>query len=31
VRIKSRFSFRCLLQDTVPGIAPAPVYADLDF
>ena len=31
VRIKSRFSFRCLLQDTVPGISPAPVYADLDF
>lgn len=31
VRIKSRFSFRCLLQDTVQGISPAPVYADLDF
>jgi len=31
VRIKSRFSFRCLLADTVPGIAPAPVYTDLDF
>lgn len=31
VRIKSRFSFRCLLQDTVPGIAPAAIYADLDF
>lgn len=31
VRIKSRFSFRCLLADTVPGIGPAPVYADLDF
>jgi glutathione S-transferase len=31
VRIKSRFSFRCLLSDTVPGISPAPVYADLDF
>jgi len=31
VRIKSRFSFRCLLADTVLGIAPAPVYTDLDF
>lgn len=31
VRIKSRPSFRCLLQDTVPGINPAPVYTDLDF
>ena len=31
VRIKSRFSFRCLLADVVPGISPAPVYADLDF
>lgn len=31
VRIKSRFSFRCLLSDLVPGIKPAPVYADLDF
>ncbi len=31
VRIKSRFSFRCLLSDTVQGIAPAPAYADLDF
>lgn len=31
VRIKSRPGFRCLLRDTVPGIAPARVYADLDF
>lgn len=31
VRIKSRLGFRCLLRDEVPGIAPAPVYADLDF
>ena len=31
VRIKSRLSFRCLLRDTLPGIAPAPAYADLDF
>jgi glutathione S-transferase len=31
VRIKSRFSFRCLLADQVQGIAPAPIYANLDF
>jgi len=31
VRVKSRLSFRCLLRDAVPGIAPAPVYTDLDF
>jgi glutathione S-transferase len=31
VRLKSRPSFRCLLRDTVQGIPPAPVYADLDF
>jgi glutathione S-transferase len=31
MRIKSRPSFRTLLADRVPGIAPAPVYADLDF
>lgn len=31
VRIKSRPSFRALLRDTVQGVPPAPVYADLDF
>jgi glutathione S-transferase len=31
VRLKSRPSFRCLLRDTLPGIQPAAVYADLDF
>jgi glutathione S-transferase len=31
VRVKSRPSFRCLLRDTVPGVLPAPVYANLDF
>lgn len=31
VRVKSRFSFRCLLRDVLPGVPPAPVYADLDF
>jgi len=31
VRIKSRPSFRALLRDVLPGIQPAPVYADLDF
>ena len=31
VRLKSRPSFRPLLTDHFPGIAPAPVYADLDF
>ncbi|WP_333793680.1 glutathione S-transferase family protein [Hyphomicrobium sp.] len=30
-RLKSRPSFRSLLADRTPGIAPAPVYADLDF
>lgn len=31
VRVKSRPSFRCLLRDVVPGVQPAPIYADLDF
>jgi glutathione S-transferase len=31
VRLKSRPSFRCLLRETLPGVSPAPVYADLDF
>lgn len=31
VRLKSRPSFRCLLADQLPGIAPSPIYADLDF
>jgi glutathione S-transferase len=30
-RMKSRPSFRALLADRMPGIAPSPVYADLDF
>lgn len=30
-RIKSRPSFRVLLQDTIPGVAPAAHYANLDF
>lgn len=30
-RIKSRPSFRSLLDDRVPGMAPSQVYADLDF
>jgi glutathione S-transferase len=30
-RVKSRKSFRTLLNDRVPGINPPPVYADLDF
>jgi glutathione S-transferase len=30
-RIKSRPSFRTLLVDTLPGLAPAPSYANLDF
>jgi glutathione S-transferase len=30
-RVKSRKSFRALLNDRVPGINPPPVYADLDF
>ncbi len=30
-RIKSRPSFRALLSDTVPGMAPSAHYADLDF
>jgi glutathione S-transferase len=31
VRLKSRPSFRALLRDVLPGVPPAPVYADLDF
>jgi glutathione S-transferase len=31
VRMKSRPAFRPLLKDIVPGIQPAPIYADLDF
>lgn len=31
VRLKSRPSFRPLLADVFPGIAPAPIYANLDF
>ncbi len=31
VRVKSRFSFRNLLKDAVPGVPAAPIYADLDF
>ena len=30
-RIKSRPSFRALLTETLPGLQPAPSYADLDF
>jgi len=30
-RMKSRPSFRALLADRMPGIVPAPAYADLDF
>ncbi len=30
-KMKSRPSFRPLLADRVPGLAPAAVYADLDF
>jgi glutathione S-transferase len=30
-RIKSRPSFRALLNDRVPGMTPGPAYADLDF
>jgi glutathione S-transferase len=30
-RIKSRPSFRTLLGDTLPGLAPSPSYANLDF
>lgn len=30
-RMKSRPAFRALLADRMPGITPAPVYADLDF
>lgn len=30
-RIKSRPSFRVLLGDTIPGVAPAAHYAELDF
>jgi glutathione S-transferase len=30
-RVKSRPSFRTLLNDTLPGLAPSPSYANLDF
>jgi glutathione S-transferase len=30
-RVKSRPSFRTLLSETLPGLAPAPSYANLDF
>jgi glutathione S-transferase len=30
-RVKSRPSFRPLLADSLPGVPPSPVYADLDF
>ena len=30
-RVKSRPSFRALLNDRVPGLSPGPAYADLDF
>ena len=30
-RVKSRPSFRTLLNETVPGLAPSPSYANLDF
>ena len=30
-RVKSRPSFRALLNDTLPGLAPSPSYANLDF
>lgn len=30
-RVKSRPSFRPLLADRLPGLTPAPIYADLDF
>jgi glutathione S-transferase len=30
-RIKSRPSFRALLTDTIPGVAPSAHYAQLDF
>ena len=30
-RVKSRPSFRALLNDRMPGLTPDPVYADLDF
>ncbi len=30
-RVKSRPAFRPLLADTLPGLAPSPSYADLDF
>ncbi len=31
VRLKSRKSFRPLLADRVPGVAPPSIYSDLDF
>jgi len=30
-RVKSRPAFRSLLADRLPGLSPAPIYADLDF
>ena len=30
-RVKSRPSFRPMLADALPGVPPAPTYADLDF
>jgi glutathione S-transferase len=30
-RVKSRPSFRSLLTDSLPGLAPSASYADLDF
>jgi glutathione S-transferase len=30
-RVKSRPAFRAILADRLPGLTPAPVYADLDF
>ena len=30
-RVKSRPSFRLLLAERLPGMAPSPTYADLDF
>ena len=30
-RVKSRPAFRPLLADRMPGLTPAPIYADLDF
>jgi glutathione S-transferase len=30
-RIKSRPSFKNILQDRIPGVTPSATYADLDF